>query len=215
VTQTMQPVRLAGSEVSRSCHICAFFHSKEEQYRVLMPFFKDGIESGDRCFHILDPKYHNEHVRRLWQEGINVADAQAKGLLDLRTWNEAHVEGGRFDQEKWLDKVLELLDPAQRAPGTRVRGFANMEWALEDFPGAGRLVEYETRLNYYLPKYVDSAPIVCTYDLTRFGAEVVMDILRTHPMVIIGGILQENPFYVPPDQMLNELKERTTKMAYA
>jgi hypothetical protein len=35
-----------------------------------------------------------------------------------------------------------------------------------------------------------------------------MDILRTHPMVIIGGVLQENPLYVPPDEFLQELKER-------
>ena len=35
-----------------------------------------------------------------------------------------------------------------------------------------------------------------------------MDILRTHPMVIIGGILQENPFFVPPDEFLRELRER-------
>jgi hypothetical protein len=35
-----------------------------------------------------------------------------------------------------------------------------------------------------------------------------MDILRAHPMVIIGGLLQPNPFYVPPDEMLQELKQR-------
>ena len=35
-----------------------------------------------------------------------------------------------------------------------------------------------------------------------------MDIMRTHPMVIIGGILQENPFFVPPDEMLRELQGR-------
>ena len=35
-----------------------------------------------------------------------------------------------------------------------------------------------------------------------------MDILRTHPMVIIGGILQENPFFVSPDEFLRELRER-------
>lgn len=215
MAETMKPVRLAGSVVNRSCHVCAFFHSKEEQYRVLMPFFKDGVESGDRSFHILDPHYLNEHVRRLEQEGIDVADAQARGLLDIRTWHEAHVERGLFDQEQWIAKVLELLDPARRTAGTRVRGFANMEWALEDFPGVQKLVEYETRLNYYLPKYVDTAPIVCTYDLTRFGAEVVMDILRTHPMVIVGGILQENPFYVPPDEMLQELEERASRKAVA
>jgi hypothetical protein len=44
--------------------------------------------------------------------------------------------------------------------------------------------------------------------VARFGANVVMDILRTHPMVIIGGILQENPFFVPPDEFLRELHER-------
>jgi hypothetical protein len=35
-----------------------------------------------------------------------------------------------------------------------------------------------------------------------------MDIMRTHPMVIIGGILQENPFFVPPDEFLQELRQR-------
>jgi len=44
--------------------------------------------------------------------------------------------------------------------------------------------------------------------VARFGANVIMDILRTHPMVIIGGILQENPFFVPPDEFLRELRER-------
>jgi hypothetical protein len=44
--------------------------------------------------------------------------------------------------------------------------------------------------------------------VARFGANVIMDILRTHPMVIIGGTLQRNPFFVPPDQFLSELRER-------
>jgi hypothetical protein len=50
--------------------------------------------------------------------------------------------------------------------------------------------------------------VICTYDLTKFGASVVMDALRTHPVVIIGGLLQENPFFVPPDQLLLEIRER-------
>ena len=35
-----------------------------------------------------------------------------------------------------------------------------------------------------------------------------MDITRTHPMVVIGGVLQTNPFYVPPQQFLDELRAR-------
>lgn len=36
-----------------------------------------------------------------------------------------------------------------------------------------------------------------------------MDILRTHPMVIIGETLHENNFYMPPDEFLRVLHERT------
>jgi len=86
-------------------------------------------------------------------------------------------------------------DREQRGSGiTRI--WANMGWALGDFPGAHDIVEYESRLNYVLPKYDIAA--VCTYDLTQFSASVVMDILRTHPQVIVGNVLRENPFYVPP-----------------
>jgi len=38
--------------------------------------------------------------------------------------------------------------------------------------------------------------IVCVYDLAKFGGDTVVDIMRTHPMIIIGGILQHNPFFV-------------------
>jgi hypothetical protein len=81
-----------------------------------------------------------------------------------------------------------------------------MEWALEEFPGVEDLVEYETRINDFLPKNDDL--VVCAYDLTKFGAGVIMDVLRTHPLVIIGGLLHENPFFVPPDEFLRELRSR-------
>jgi hypothetical protein len=81
-----------------------------------------------------------------------------------------------------------------------------MEWALVDLPGVDDLIEYEVRVNYLIPKYEDV--VICTYDLAKFGASVVMDALRTHPAVIIGGLLQENPFFVPPDQLLLEIRDR-------
>ena len=35
-----------------------------------------------------------------------------------------------------------------------------------------------------------------------------MDILRTHPVAIVGGLVHENPFYVPPDDFLAERRGR-------
>ena len=50
--------------------------------------------------------------------------------------------------------------------------------------------------------------MICNYDLSKFSASVAMDIMRTHPLVIIGGLLRENPFFVPPDQFLEDVRER-------
>jgi hypothetical protein len=203
---TLEPVRLAGSVLGRARHVCAFFHSKEEEYRVLMPFIKDGFQKGDRAFHVVDPNHRPAHLSRLEREGIDVTQAEASGQLEVRRWQEAYIEDGYFDQYRMIETIKQALEPANRQPGRVTRLVANMEWALEDLPGVHDIVEYETRLNHVLPEYHD--PVVCTYDLSRFDASVAMDIMRTHPMTIIGGILQENPFYVPPDEMLQELKER-------
>src|SRR5712671_201548 len=165
-------VRLAGSVLDRSRHVCAFFHRKEEEYRVLLPFIKEGFDQGDRAFHVVDSRHRAEHLRRLEEAGIAVAEAERKGQLEVRRWEDAYLRDGHFDQKRMLALIEEVLTggKAQGFPLTRL--VANMEWALEDRPGVG-------------------------------------DILGTHPMVIIGGILQQNPFFVPPDEFLRELRERT------
>jgi hypothetical protein len=208
---SMQPVRLAGSVLNRSCHVCAFFHSKEEEYRVLMPFIKDGFERGDRAFHIVDANHRADHLHRLAQEGIDVAGAAGTGQLQVCRWDDSYLKDNHFDQYRMIETIKDALNETKDRPGRHTRIVANMEWALEDLPGVHDIVEYETRLNHVLPAYHD--PVICTYDLSRFDASMVIDIMRTHPMVIVGGILQENPFYVPPGEMLKELSERATDKA--
>ena len=114
------------------------------------------------------------------------------------------------------DRAVHILDKKHRAErvstgsnhGTGIaRIWANMEWALLDFPGVHDILEYELRINDVLPNY--DLATVCTYDLRRFSASLVMDVLRTHPLVILGGILQDNPFYVPPVEFLRELRSRS------
>ena len=111
---TRGPVRLAGSILSRSCHVCAFFHSKEEEYRVLMPFIKEGFEKGDRAFHVVDPRHRPDHMNRLEREGIDVAAAEARGQLEVRRWQEAYIQDDHFDQYRMINTIKEALDPAKR-----------------------------------------------------------------------------------------------------
>ncbi|HYF14828.1 MAG TPA: MEDS domain-containing protein [Phycisphaerales bacterium] len=205
MTAATKPIRLAGRTLGRHNHVCAFFNSREEQHKVLMPFFKEGYDRGEKIFHIVDKRLHQDHLHACDACGIDTDMAVASGQLEVRHWEDAYLKDGYFDRERMVRILRETLI-ANRAKYGLTRLMGNMEWALETVPGVQDIIEYETSLNYVLPDFPD--PVVCVYDLNKHSASVVMDILRTHPMVIIGGVLQENPLYVPPDDFLRELKER-------
>ena len=202
-------VQFAGATLGRHRHICAFFNSIDEQHRVLRSFIREGFDRGEKALHLVDPALREEHLKRLAEAGIDVERAMGSGQLDVRLWQDAQLRGDRFDQDAWLASIEEVLQSARAAGYPLTRFLAHMEWALlQDKPGLDYLgfIEFETRVNYVSPKYDD--PLICAYDLSKFSSNMIIDVIRTHPVVIIGGVLQENPFFVPPDQLLLEIRER-------
>jgi len=203
---TDHSVQFAGGTLGRHRHICAFFNNIDEQHRVLRSFIKQGLDRGEKALHFVDPTLRDAHLKRLAEGGIDVERAMASGQLEVWRWQDAQLRGERFDQDAMLAFIEEVLQLGAKAGYPLTRFLAHMEWALADTSAIDNLVEFETRVNYVSPKYDD--PLICAYDLSRFSSNVVMDIMRTHPVVIIGGVLQENPFFVPPDQFLLEIRER-------
>ncbi|MEO5960132.1 MAG: MEDS domain-containing protein [Opitutaceae bacterium] len=199
-------VHIAGRPLGAVRHICAFFHSKDEEHRTLIDFIKEGLEQDECAAHFVDRNCVEQHRSWLCTSGVDVADTEHRGQLKVATWEDAYLKDGHFDQDRQIELLEGVLQAGRAAGYKQTRLVANMEWALEAKAGVEDIVEYESRLNYTLPNYSD--PVICTYDLARFSAGVAMDILRTHPMVILGGVLQENPLYVLPDEFLEELKER-------
>ncbi len=196
------PIRFAGSRLDRSRHVCAFFNSADEEYRVLLPFIQEGLSSGERAVHVVAPDRREDHLQRLTAAGIDVAATQHSGQLEVRSNADTYLRNGRFDQERLLEVFEQLA--SGNAPGAfpLSRIICHMDWAEEERSHLETLVEFESRVNQVWQRHDDM--VICVYDLARFGGDVVIDMIRTHPMVIIGGLLQENPFYVPPEEFLRE-----------
>ena len=152
------PIHLAGTILEMPRHVCAFFHNADEEYEVLLPFVSEGIQHREKAFHIVDPQLRSDHARRLESAGINVASCEASGQLEVLIWEEAYLRGGHFDQNAMLSLIEEVLQNGYVQGYKRTRLLVHMEWALQDRPGVDDLLEYETRLNYILPKYQD--PVV-------------------------------------------------------
>jgi hypothetical protein len=175
--RTAAPISFAGSQLAETRHVCAFFNSDEEEYRVLLPFIKDGFECGHKAVHVVNAHQRSDHMKRLMAAGIDPEAAERSG----------NAPGG--------------------FPLSRI--VCRMDWAAEGKSYAHDLIEFESRVNHVWEHHDDA--VICTYHLGKFGGDTVIDIMRTHPMIIVGGILQRNPFFVPPGEFLREFRARGTE----
>jgi MEDS: MEthanogen/methylotroph, DcmR Sensory domain len=204
--KTATPISFAGSQLAQTRHVCAFFNSEEEEYRVLLPFIKDGFACGHKAVHVVNPDQRSEHLRRLDAAGIDHAAAEGRGQFDLRINSEIYLRDGRFDQDRMLEAFEQIA--SGNAPGgfPLSRIVCRMDWAAEGKSHINDLIEFESRVNDVWDRHDDA--VICTYHLDQFGGDAMIDIMRTHPMIILGGILQRNPFFVPPVEFLREFRER-------
>jgi hypothetical protein len=115
---------------------------------------------------------------------------------------ETYCPDGRF----LPDRMLETLRDFDRTihedglTGGRVSG--EMSWALRGLPGSDRLPEYEALVNDVLEEHPITA--ICQYDARRFDGGTLFDILKVHPMMIVGGQVVRNPYYVRPEEFLRQ-----------
>lgn len=197
---------LAGTTLDRYFHTCAFFNSRDEEYGVLAPFYKEGLDWGEKELHIVDPDLRADHRTRLERSGIDVAHCEACGQLEVVSWQDAYLQGGSFDADQMLRTVNEVLAACHKKGYPRIRIMGSMAWALHGHPGSEQLIEYEARVNEVLAR--TRQPAICVYDAANLSGAMMMDILRAHPLVLVGGIVHENPLFTAPDQLLAEIKAR-------
>ncbi|MGA7460336.1 MAG: MEDS domain-containing protein, partial [Candidatus Korobacteraceae bacterium] len=185
MSKALPPIPFAGSLLDETRRVCAFFHSDDDEYRTLLPFIKDGFHCGHKAIHVVNPDQREKHSQRLADAGIDPVATQQSGQLELRVNTDVYLPDGRFDPDRMI-AVFEGL-----ASGSTTGGFplsricCRMDWAIEDRSRVDDVIEFESRVNEVWRHHDDA--VICTYHLGQFGGDAVIDIMRTHPMVVIGG----------------------------
>jgi hypothetical protein len=184
-------------------HICGLYQSPRERDEIVLGFLRQGDLNGDLQLYCPCEGSRQDFILRygaLCPEcATNLADARRFQLLPAR---DLYYPDGTFSP--WaMDRGLNEFFQASQEDGPRnVRATAEMAWALEAVPGVEHLMAYESRLNYFIPGKPWIS--ICLYDLNAFSGATIMDVLRTHPFSISGGVVTENPYYQDPDRWLAE-----------
>jgi hypothetical protein len=193
--------RRTGVVVAPGDHVCTFYRGRARRDEIVLSFLRDGILAGDKCIAVLD-----DDAERIVKDLATLTDVSTTdddgrvraGQLDVVDVGESYLSGGGFSPDRMLDFWGRGVTVALRSQGYAfVRAVGEMTWALRDAPGVEDLVPYEARLNHVAPRYPQA--ILCLYDLARFtDGQLLMDLLRTHPRVLLSGQLLDNPWYLDP-----------------
>jgi len=188
---------LPGAHIAAGGHVCAF-HRSGKGADVLLPYVRAGLAAGDKCISLVDADE---------SQAIQVLTGYVAGegaAAEIWTPSESYLRDGDFRLPRMMSFWEERVGSAfERGEFEFVRSVGNMSWALDTKTEAHELVAYESELNRFLPRYPQV--MLCLYDLDQFNGEVLIGILETHPLVLLAGMVMENPYYIEPDQILTAM----------
>jgi hypothetical protein len=188
-----------GVTIAPGDHLCAFYRGLAERDEILIPYLREGLLSGDKCICVVDATDPEQVLAALAGE-LDLPPLITNRTLDVQRSRETYLRGDRFSTERMLDFWDDAVGGALANGFGFARAVGEMTWSLGDLPGVDELVSYESKLNRFLPRYPQV--ILCLYDLNRFTGEILLDLLKTHPKVLLGGMLVANPYYLEPDEFL-------------
>lgn len=172
---------------------------------MLAPFILEGLDAGEKSIHIINVNLLEGYRRRMTEAGVDVDAVERSGQLEVISWPTDPGHGINLDEA--IELIDHLLTAAREGGYRRTRVIGDMDWAVEDRIPDDELITLEARLHEVYLRH--EVWVICAYDLTHFSGSVVIDVMRTHPAAFVGGVLQQNPFYIPTVQMLEELRERS------
>ena len=190
----------AVERISVHDHLCLIYDTREEQFAAAIPFVRHGLINSERCVYIADDNTAESVLSALRTAGVDTDGETARGALQVLTKRDSYLRDGAFDPDAML-VFLEDATTAALTDGFRaLRVTGEMTWVLGGEPGTERLLEYEAKLNFFFPEH--EALAICQYSRSRFEPGLLADVIRTHPIVIAGSTVCDNPYYVPPEEFL-------------
>jgi hypothetical protein len=196
---------IAGLEAEPGDHICALFSGERERNQILVPFLRAGLASGDKCICVVDGTIPGEIVAALGPVGRAAALTAGK-QLEVIGASDLYLRSGRFSADEVIGAWKAAISDAMYAGQFDVVR-AVEAWSRRDvLPDMNELLMLESEMNRYLPLYPQV--IVCLYDLDRFGSGALVSLVMTHPRMLVGGMVIENPYYLTPDEVLAKAVQR-------
>ena len=185
-------------------HMCLIYDDENERRKLIAKFLGAGLREREKVAYFADTMPPADVETWLQEMGVDVPTQGKAPAFSITVAEKTYCPNGKFVPETMLNTLRSHHKAAldEGYPGGRVSG--EMSWALRGIPGSERLMEYEALVNDVLVTH----PItpICQYDARQFDGALIFDVLKVHPMMIVHGQVVKNPYYMKPQEFLNQTR---------
>ena len=190
-TQTL--MAQLSAHVKHGDHICVVCENADDRLHAAAQYIADGLRRNEFVMYAADPATTQTLRTMLASEGIDVDGEMARGALNLPTPYEAYLRGGGFDPDVMYAAFEDAIAGALAAGFSGCRFAGEPVWALDRVDLRPGLIEFEARLNGLFRD--KKAAGLCVYDKNAWPADVVRDILCTHPVAVVDDLVCKSNVY--------------------
>ena len=199
--QSVLDLGFGGYTCNWGVHVCGLYETPEERDEIIMGFLHAGDIGGDLQLYCPTERTEGDFRKKYTDKYPECSHhTDDKNCFQLFSARDLYYPDGTFSPDA-MDRGLNGFFTESQKDGIRnIRATAEMVWALEAVPGTEELMVYESRLNFFILE--KPWIIICLYNTSKFSGSIIMKVLQTHPYVINGGVITENPFYQDPKEWL-------------
>ena len=190
-------------------HICQFYNQASEIIHTAAPLMRDGLRVRDKCFFAAAEPRLEEVRKALRAAHVDVEEVTESGQLQLVGDRNELLKDGRFDPYHLLATHQALIARSLADGWQTVRAVLDMGWlAGENNATPEQLLKYEAAADAVFT--FQSRPIVALlqYNYSELPGELVVELLKIHPIAVVGKFIKRNPYYVDAEEYMVKIIRR-------
>jgi hypothetical protein len=195
-------IGFTGETFPAGTHMCLIYDDDRQRQELISSFLGAGIAAGEKVAYFADTTSVEDVEAWLLETAVELLGDDRSERFAATRAQETYCPDGRFLPDRMLETLRDFDRTIREEGFTGGRVSGEMSWALRGLPGSDRLPEYEALVNDVLEEHPITA--ICQYDAGRFDGGTLFDILKVHPMMIVGGQVVRNPYYVRPEEFLRQ-----------
>lgn len=163
-------------------HFCQFYKTKKDLFDMLVPYFKAGLESNEKCIWVTSDFLTETDAKNAMAKSVPGFNAYlSKGQMEIFPYTDWYLKGGSFDLKRtlsmWMDKHDRSL--AEGYSGLRVSG--NPYW-IDNKKDWDDFAAYEAEINSVIGG--TKLLVLCTYSLKKCGVAEILDVCKNHEFAL-------------------------------